>query len=55
MLFIKRITRYLKWDAKNVTNTVHMFDWCRSLIEIPDISKWDTENDIDMSRMAYDD
>ena len=37
-----------------VTNVSQMFSGCKSLISLPDISKWNTENIIDMSYMFYD-
>ena len=38
---------------ENVTNMSYMFYECSSLINLPDISKWNTTNVIDMSGMFY--
>ena len=35
----------------NVTNMSYMFDGCKSLTNLPDISKWNTNNITDMSCM----
>ena len=35
----------------NVINASYMFSWCKSLISLPDISKWNTNNVTDMSFM----
>ena len=35
----------------NVTDMSFMFDGCKSLLSLPDISKWDTNKVINMSRM----
>ena len=34
---------------KNVTNISFLFEGCKSLISVPDISDWDTSNITDMS------
>ena len=34
---------------KNITNMSHMFDYCKSLLSLPDISKWNTNKVTDMS------
>ena len=36
-------------DTNNVTNIIYMFDICSSLISLPDISKWNTNNVISMN------
>ena len=38
----------------NATNLRNMFYECKSLISLPDISKWNTENVIDMVNMFYE-
>ena len=35
----------------DVTNMKSMFDGCKSLLSLPDISKWETQNVINMSYM----
>ena len=37
----------------NITDISSMFRWCKSLISIPDISKWDTSNITNMNSMFY--
>ena len=37
----------------NITHISSMFRWCKSLISIPDIAKWDTSNITNMSGMFY--
>ena len=39
--------------VNNITNISHMFCGCKSLISLPDISKWNTSNVNDMSNMFY--
>jgi len=34
---------FISLNTKNVTNMSHMFSWCESLNNLPDISKWDTK------------
>ena len=38
----------------NATNMIHMFSECSSLLSLPDISKWNTNNVTNMSRMLSD-
>ena len=40
-------------EIKHITNMSWMFCNCRSLVSLPDISKWNTANVINMSRMFY--
>ena len=45
-------------EIKTITNMSHMFgdnyfDGCKSLLSLPDISKWETKNVTDMSYMIY--
>ena len=37
----------------NISNISSMFRWCKSLISIPDIAKWDTSNITNMNSMFY--
>ena len=36
-----------------IVNMSYMFDECKSLLSLPDISKWNTNNVTDMSYMFY--
>ena len=38
-------------NTNNVNNIAGIFEECLSLIELPDISKWNTNNVTDMSLM----
>ena len=38
---------------KNVTDMSHLFDDCKSLIEVPDISHWNTSNITNMNFLFY--
>ena len=38
-------------EKNKITNMSYMFSWCKSLKELPDISKWDTKNVTDMRYM----
>jgi surface protein len=40
-----------KWDTKNVTNMNHLFNNCKLLQSLPDISVWNTSNVTDMNTM----
>ena len=42
---------FQKWKIKNVTNISGIFGGCKSLSSLPDISKWNTNNIINMSYM----
>jgi surface protein len=38
-------------ETQKITNMSYMFSYCNSLLEIPDISNWNTKNVTDMSCM----
>ena len=33
-----------KWNTKNITNMIYMFNGCSSLSSLPDISNWNINN-----------
>ena len=41
-------------NTSKVTNMIGMFNGCKSLISLPDISKWDTSNVTNMIAMFYE-
>ena len=51
--YIKEFLEIKLIETNNIDNMSHMFDECSTLLDLPDICKWDTSFVIDMSYMFF--
>ena len=51
LIVIPNISEWIIFKVTKVTNISGLFSGCNSIISLPDISKWNTNNVIDMNSL----